>query len=279
MKKKLLLTICLFSIMGYLCSVNAEMVQYSINVTSGTSSHDDNNEYQTDSNNTNQMYTSDSPIKARDYIQTTNLTNLNVKFMYYIPKNLVNSTKPFPVIVYVPGLDGDGEDCLRQEVYDFADTNGFGILTPSFKYNEEDFRNNKAYQYPNVWSGNALIRMLKKAQLKGLNYSKIYLMGFSAGAQFTSRFSLLYPDMVQACAFMASGAKVVPTSRTNVKYFVGIGSMDDKLRLDNAQAFYNEARKLGISVEYKTYPIGHEESDQEISDVLNFFKRVKNSSF
>lgn len=219
-----------------------------------------------------------SSIKVVDYIHTSNAANSTIKYMYYIPKGVVNSKDKYPVIVYVPGLDGDGEEGLHSSIYDFAEENNIGILTPTFKFNEEDFNRNKAYQYPNAWSGKALIKMMKKAKKNGLNYSKLYLMGFSAGAQFTSRFSLLYPKLVQACAFMASGGKVVPKRKTNVKYFVGIGTMDDSFRLDNAQNFYNKAKKLGISVEYRTYPIGHEESEEEIKDILNFFKEVQTSS-
>ena len=220
------------------------------------------------------------PKKVTTTMTTTNSANPNVKFMYYIPAKAVqNPDMAIPVIVYVPGLDSDGEECLPWSFYGFADENNFGILTPTFKFDNEDFENEKSYQYPAAWSGQALIRMLNKAKRGGLNYSKLYLVGFSAGAQFSSRFSLIYPEMVEACAILASGARVKPEKKTDVKYFIGIGTMDDEFRLKNAEIFVDAARNLGIPLEYKQYMAGHETPDEEYQDVLNFFKRVHNNSF
>lgn len=213
------------------------------------------------------------------YVNTPNFTNSTVKFMYYIPASLVNSKKSFPVIVYVPGLDGDGETSVNQEFYELADSSGFGILTPTFKFNMDDFQQNKSYQYPSAWAGDALVDMLNMAKGRGLNYSKIYLVGFSAGAQFSTRFSLFKPELVDACAIMASGARVIPRQANNVKYFVGIGTSDTEYRRENALLFANNARKLGMSVEYHQYPIGHDMNEQEINDVVEFFKKIKNSNY
>ncbi|MCD7780023.1 MAG: hypothetical protein LUH05_05055 [Candidatus Gastranaerophilales bacterium] len=192
--------------------------------------------------------------------------------MYYIPASLVKQKNAsFPVIIFVPGYNGDGEGNLPQSFYSFADKNNFGILTPAFVSKDCELYDQTSYHYPKTWSGAALIKMLEKAKKNGLNYSKLYMVGFSAGAQFVSKFSLLYPEMVDSCAILSSGGRVQPETKNNVKYFIGIVFSDNKFRLENAQIFSNACKKLGIYYKYKEYYMGHETSEQEWQDVLNFF--------
>lgn len=216
--------------------------------------------------------------KTVDYIQTPNATNSSVKFFYYIPVSLLASQTPYPVITWVPGLDGDGEESVPGELYDLADKKGYAILSPTFKFNENDFNQNKSYQYPQAWAGKALVDMLNKAKEHGLNYSKLYMVGFSAGAQFSSRFSFMKPEMIDACAILGSGARVQPERKTNVKYFIGIGTQDDEYRLKNAEIFYNAAQKLNIPIVYNKYNIEHDISEAEMNDVVDFFEKVRNNS-
>ena len=217
-------------------------------------------------------------LEITDYVLTDDVTtNRTVKFYYYIPAKLLNSKTPYPLIVTVPGLDGDGKNAVYGELVDLAERKGYAILAPTFKFNQADFDAQKAYQYPAVWSGKALLDMLSKAKSNGLNYSRLYLVGFSAGAQFVSRFSFIYPDIIDACAIMSSGARVAPKKKTNVKYFVGIGIRDIEYRTENAKIFYNAAISLGIPIEYKQYSMEHEISGTELNDVVNFFERVRNN--
>lgn len=216
--------------------------------------------------------------KTVDYISTPNSTNSSVKFFYYIPVSLLASQTPYPVITWVPGLDGDGEESVPGELYDLADKKGYAILSPTFKFNENDFNQNKSYQYPQAWSGKALVDMLDKAKEHGLNYSKLYMVGFSAGAQFSSRFSFMKPEMVDACALLGSGARVQPDRKTNVKYFIGIGTQDTEYRQQNAEIFYNAAQKLNIPIVYNKYNIEHDTNEAEFNDVVEFFEKVRNNS-
>ena len=215
--------------------------------------------------------------EVNDTIYTSNPTNSTVSFFYYIPAQLEsNPSKPYPVIIWIPGLDGNGGESISEELYDLANTKGYAILSPAFKFNDEDFKNEKSYQYPQAWSGEALVSMLEKAKRNGLNYSKLYMVGFSAGAQFASRFSFIRPELIDACALLGSGARVKPTENNGVKYFIGIGTMDDEFRRENAEIFNNAARNLGITTVYKKYNIDHSTSSEEMKDVVKFFEDVRN---
>lgn len=265
MKKILFLTIAmLFGIFSAVYADNYQSLSIISNI-NGQSNYTNNNNQ--DNNGLSMSVT--------DYVSTTNSTNLTAKFYYYIPSRLINATEPYPLIVTVPGMDCDGRDAVYEELKNLADTKGYAILAPTFKHNENDFNQQKSYQYPAAWSGAALNNMLDRAKSNGLNYSKLYLVGFSAGGQFVSRYSLLYPDRVAACAILSSGARVKPTLKTNVKYFIGIGTGDIDYRKENAEIFYRAALNLGIPVVYQKYNMDHTTSSAEINDVVNFIENVR----
>jgi hypothetical protein len=53
---------------------------------------------------------------------------------------------------------------------------------------------------------------------------KVLMMGFSASAQFTSRFSIIHPNRIKAAAIGAPGYPIVPTSTwqgETLRYCVG----------------------------------------------------------
>ena len=250
---------------------------YTIPQTTQTAQTKNKTENAIDSYKKNEVTIKKAAKEVNDTIYTTNQTNSSVSFFYYIPAQLEsNPSKPYPVIIWIPGLDGNGGESISEELYNLANTKGYAILSPTFKFNEEDFRNEKSYQYPQAWSADALVSMLEKAKGNGLNYSKLYMVGFSAGAQFASRFSFIKPELIDACALLGSGARVKPTKNTGVKYFIGIGNMDDEFRRENAEIFYNAAKNLGITTVYKKYDIDHTTSEEEMNDVVKFFEDVRN---
>lgn len=275
--KKLLIFMSAFFVLNM--NANAELVEYSYSSSTGSNSQPNNivkpvTEQKIEP--VKQYRDASQPIKGFLTLQTFNPANSTVKFLYYIPQSLINSDKPFPVIAYIHGLGGENDFWVSDRLYEIADKYGFGIIAPGFRFDENDFRVEKSYQYPKAWAGDALIRMCNKAKGYGLNYSKLYLVGFSAGAQFVSRFSFLRPDVIEACAILGNGAKVKPEIKTNVKYFVGIGIYEEDFRLKGAEYFLQGARDLGFYVDYRQYSVGHETPDEEMKDVADFFVKVKN---
>lgn len=221
----------------------------------------------------------DDALDSSDYILTDNYANLKLKYHYYIPNSILkNKNLSYPLIVAVPGLSGGGESLLTPEFKDFAQKEGFGIVAPTFIEDTNNFDSQKSYQYPAAWSGDAMIRIIKALESKGIRSSKLYLFGFSAGAQFVSRFSLIHPEMVAACAMNSSGARVAPTTNNGVKYYIAIGNQDTPYRIENAEMFYKASKQFNIPVVYKQYNEGHTYGNEQILDELNFFKKVKNGN-
>ena len=197
-----------------------------------------------------------------------------LEYAYYIPSTLGTRNK-VGAIVLVPGLNGKGEDMIDQRWIEFADKTHKIIIAPTFVFEGDDaFAKKKSYQYPNVWSGNALKTIFKKiAKKKGYQIKSLYMMGFSAGAQFVGRYAFANPQQVKKCAIIASGGNDKITSHVGVKFFYGIGYNDASNRREFANTFEKEAAKHNIDVVKKVYAgTGHTLTQGMQDDVREFFK-------
>ena len=194
-------------------------------------------------------------------------------FAYYVPDKL-KSKSNLTAIVLVPGLGGKGDGMIDQAWMDFADKTQRIIIAPSFVFEGDDaFQKGKSYQYPKVWSGPALNAVLKEFASVGYPIKSLYMMGFSAGAQFVGRYAFLYPQKVKKCAIIASGGNDKITKGVSVKFFYGIGSSDADNRQQFAKDFETQAKKKHISVTTKVYPgVGHTLTGEMQEDVRQFFK-------
>lgn len=226
--------------------------------------------------NTNQP-TADNALSETDSITTNNYANQTLSYFYYIPQSVSqNKQARHPYLILVPGLNGQGQDFTTQTFKDFANQYGFVILAPSFTFDEKNSPSKTSYQYPAAWSGRAFNDILNSFDAKqGLLPSRIYMLGFSTGAQFVARYALLYPDYVTACAVNAAEEVDTPTKYQDTKFYIAVGSQDEAGRKQTAQGFYNLLQQQKIDTTYKEYQnVAHQISDEEIRDELNFFNGI-----
>ena len=214
-----------------------------------------------------------SALEGIDYINTDNYANRHLEFYYYIPSNIMkNKEGSYPVLIMILGLSKRGGRFVTQEFKHFADENNFIIISPSFIYDKQNWKTKQSYQYPSVWSGNALVEMINNFKEKNnIIISKLYFFGFSAGAQFALRFCLWKPELCAACAAHGSGGTVIATKWVDVKFFVTVGTQDTE-RIEKAKKFYNRAQNYNIDVIYKEYNTGHSLTSDQIKESLDFFK-------
>jgi len=224
-----------------------------------------------------------SPIEGIGSIQTDNYANSNLEYYYYMPASVVEDSEELypvqasvPFFVAVPWINGRGESFVSSTMKQFADEQGFVIVSPSFVYDEANWDAKQSYQYPAVWSGDALLEIIDQVEEQHtLIASDLYLFGFSAGAQFALRFCLWKPYMCKACAAHGSGGTVTPTGYIDVAFFVTVGSSDTD-RIPKAESFCDAAESYGINVTYKEYSnVGHTLTQAQIEDSLDFFRSLK----
>jgi len=216
-------------------------------------------------------------VEGIDSISTDNYANNHLEYYYYIPKSIIeNRYESYPLLVMVPGLSGRGEYSVTPEFKRFAEEENFIIVAPSFIWDEKNWNSQQSYQYPSVWSGDALLEIIGKLKNNNnLTVSKFYLFGFSAGAQFALRFCLWKPELCAACAAHGSGGTVIPDKNINVKFFVTVGTQDESSRIKRAKSFYDLAQDYGIDVIYREYNTGHSLTPAQIEDSLDFFRKIR----
>jgi len=212
--------------------------------------------------------------QGKETIHTAASSNERLEFFYYIPQQNQRNEK-LPILVCVPGLNGSGAPYVKGEWAKFADENGFVIISPCFRFDQKDWKQKKSYQFPNVWSGDALLRMFDQIE-KRVNISKneVYLFGHSAGAQVAHRFALWKPYICKAVAFHAPGGVTCPKTWIPVNFFVTVGDNDSN-RTKKAKQFTQRCKDLGISIVYQEYPgIGHRLTANQVQGSLDFFRKI-----
>ncbi len=216
------------------------------------------------------------PISGNDFIATDNYANKRLEYYYYMPREVIKNRKTRQALIVVPPLSGRGESFVTVEFKKFADEEGFVIVAPSFVWDEKNWETRQSYQYPAVWSGDALIGIMDKFEKdNNIRISKLNLFGFSAGAQFALRFCLWKPEMCAASISHGAGGTIVPDRRIETKFFVTVGNQDIE-RIQKAKEFYSIAQSYGIDVKYKEYNTGHFLTGEQIKDSIDFLKRIKN---
>ncbi|MFH1613130.1 MAG: hypothetical protein ABIB46_05360 [bacterium] len=184
-----------------------------------------------------------------------------------------------PVLIAFPGLSGSGIQFISPRWAKFSEENGFVIISPSFQFNREDWEKRKSYQYPNIWSGNVLLKIIDEVGKKvKISKNELYLFGFSAGAQFAHRFALWKPEMCKAVAAHALGGVTLPEKWIPVKFLLTIGGKDIMDRKENVSRFTEACKNLNISVVFNEYPgIGHTLIEDQIEMSLKFFTEGRKS--
>ncbi len=213
--------------------------------------------------------------EGRSSIETDNSANKTLNFYYYIPAAKKTVSQKMPVMVLVNGLNGSGEAMVTPELKDLAEREGFVIVAPTFKFDEENWESCTSYQYPGAWSGYALIDIIDTLKYKDITPGKLYMMGVSAGAQFCGRFALIHPELVSATVIHAFGGEIRPDKYIDVKFWVTVGDKDEELRKQFLEGFMKEAKYYKIDAETKRYDIGHSLCPELYVDAIAFFEKVK----
>jgi dienelactone hydrolase len=209
-------------------------------------------------------------------IATNNYANRSLEYFYFFPAKFIElPQRAHPVLIIVPGLSGRGSNAANSTFREAALANGWIILAPSFIFDQSNWETATSYQFPAVWSGQALLDIMKDfSSRQHLTLGRIFLHGVSAGAQFVVRFALWRPGLCQAVSAYAGGGTIIPEKFVPVKFFISIGRFDTS-RMPQFTGFLEKAFKLGIAVESRIYKSGHRLLPEQIQDSIRFFEKSK----
>ena len=113
-----------------------------------------------------------------------------------------------------------------------------------------------------------------------INKGNISLLGFSQGAMLAQAVALTEPQLLSKVVALSGfvfeeAIKPIQASREDIKqvdFFIGHGSVDDVVPVDNDRRSRLFLENLGVNVIYKEYPIAHGIAPEELNDVISFLK-------
>ena len=130
-------------------------------------------------------------------------------------------------------------------------------------------------------SQQAVEALIERENSRGIPTERIVLAGFSQGCAMTLqtglRLNSKLAGMVCLSGYLplADKAEVERTAANQqTPIFMGHGVTDPVVALDRAQASHQALVKMGYDVQWRTYPMPHSVSLEEINDIAAFLKRV-----
>ena len=126
------------------------------------------------------------------------------------------------IIVTVHGGGGNGRThFLAEGVREEVRETGFGaiVVSPDFGNDDPD-----GTRFPSLRDGEYLLVILDEVAEQYRVHPKVFITGFSRGAQFTHRFAYAHPDRVAAAAPCASGTWTTPEGHLLIE---GVGEVAD----------------------------------------------------
>ncbi|MGC8873898.1 MAG: hypothetical protein ACP5SI_05555 [Chloroflexia bacterium] len=188
-------------------------------------------------------------------------------YYLYLPEGF-SPTRRWPVWVSVHPSDGDGRSMLLTWLR-YADAEGFVLISPTFGpgYNRLEGKEDER-----------LLAILDEVRAEIPVEERVFLVGFSGGAQFVHRFAFRHPDRVLGVSAMSAGQyDPPPTGGQPVPFLVTVGSEDcvDPDRVAIAQEFVRRLQEAGYPVKFEIIPdVAHAVSDRAITLTVAFFAQL-----
>jgi predicted esterase len=106
---------------------------------------------------------------------------------------------------------------------------------------------------------------------------KVFLVGFSTGADFVQKFAFRYPGRITAAGILAARNYVEPPysgKGREVRYFVGVGA-EDTLSVATTKMFAQQMKDKGYDVQFQEFPsAGHALNDDIKNAYMTFLKKI-----
>jgi len=195
-------------------------------------------------------------------------SNPEQTYYLYLPKDYTSS-KQWPLFIGIHGINADGNQAIDLWK-EFADPEGFILACPSFKNGYQRLEYATDYRMIDI-----IGELKKDFRIDG---KKIFIEGFSGGAQFTHRFVFRHTECVQAASIIAAGSYDNPAysgKAKGIKFLVMVGE-DDFGRLDATKKFAEQLKEKGYKVKFKSFPgVGHEVCGEAKKFTIDLFREMR----
>jgi poly(3-hydroxybutyrate) depolymerase len=193
------------------------------------------------------------------------------EYYLYLPEGYTEDVK-WPVFVGVHGSGGSGKDCWSMWQR-FADKEGFILLCPSLSdegggWYQED--------------GEAMVAaILNQIYLDYSIENRVFMAGFSAGAQFVQGFAFDIPSYVFAVSMLSATIYYPPSpASSHIPFLVTIGDHESPETIQAARNLAGYLNSNGNHVEfYILEGVGHFASEEAVDLTIDFFRRTTDTFY
>lgn len=188
------------------------------------------------------------------------------EYYLYLPEGY-SDNKYWPVFIGIHGSGGSGRDCwnLWQQ---HADEDGFILICPSLTDASGGWSQSDGDQ--------RLIAIINQVFRDYRIQNQVFLVGFSAGAQFVQGFAFRYPSYVSAVAVLSSGNFLAPSEGVlYIPFLVVVGDKDNSSLIDGASSFVQSLQSIGVSAEFHLLEgVGHSVAQESKDLTLQLFRKT-----
>lgn len=178
-----------------------------------------------------------------------------------------NSKNRYSLFIAIHWLNGTARQQINEWKF-LANKNKYILLCPQFAEGYQKLRNNE---------GAKLIEIISEVEKEfSINREKIFLVGFSGGAQFAHRFVYKHPFVKAACILATREYDSPPVSLAvnKIKYFIGVGESDERYK--KMVGFYNLLKRKNYDVTFKSFPlVGHNLHSSIKDSVMKFLNSIE----
>lgn len=189
-----------------------------------------------------------------------------IEYYLYAPKAYAPN-RAWTLFIGIHGSGGTGLDCwnLWQP---YAEQEGFILLCPTLSDASGGWYQNDGES--KTWA--AINQVSSKYNIK----SRLFIVGFSAGAQFVQGFSFDYPQAVQAVTVLSAGNYYPPSRQAyGIPFLIVIGDRDDPAAINGSAQFAQALANNGSGVSYWLLPgVGHEITSKTKQLTIDFYHAV-----
>lgn len=189
------------------------------------------------------------------------------KYLVHVPQNY-DPSKKYPLFIAIHRKGGPAIDQYDQWNF-FTNRDRYIMLCPQFFGGFQRFTSDEDAK---------LISMIHEMK-EEFRYDpdRVFLVGFSVGADFVQKFTFKYPGRITAAAILAARNYSEPPysgKGREVKYFIGVGA-EDALSVDATKKFAQQMKNKKYNVQFQEFPlVGHTLNDDIKNAVMDFFKKI-----
>lgn len=189
-----------------------------------------------------------------------------IEYYLYAPKDY-SADRDWPLFIGIHGSGGSGLDCWNMW-QSYAEKEGFILLCPSIADAGGGWYQDTGEVA--VWDA---IGAVKKEYRVG---TKMFIAGFSAGAQFVQGFVSNYPQYVSGVSVLSAGNYYdVNLGAKDIPFLVVIGDQDHPFSVEQSALFSQYLEQNGFDVQYKALPgVGHTVTKEAIKLTIDLFRKT-----